>query len=53
MMMGLSGERRTAELLAQELPQEYVLINGLTLPRGAGDVDHLVIGPTGVFLVES
>jgi hypothetical protein len=53
MMMGLSGERRAAETLAQELPREYVLINGLILPRSAGDIDHVVIGPTGVFLLET
>jgi membrane protein implicated in regulation of membrane protease activity len=53
LMMGLSGERRTGEVLARELPPEYVLINGLKLPRAAGDIDHLVIGPTGVFLIET
>jgi hypothetical protein len=53
LMMGLSGERRTGEVLARELPQDFVLINGLKLPRGAGDIDHLVIGPTGVFLIET
>jgi hypothetical protein len=35
------------------MPEEYVLINGLTLPRGAGDIDHLVVGPSGVFLLET
>ena len=48
--MGLSGERHVGQVLARELPQEYALINGLKLPRGAGDIDHLVVGPTGVFL---
>jgi Nuclease-related domain len=42
-----------AQRLAREIPAEYAPINGLKLPRGAGDIDHLVIGPTGVFLVES
>ncbi|HEX8969392.1 MAG TPA: nuclease-related domain-containing protein, partial [Chloroflexota bacterium] len=51
--MGLSGERRVAGVLARELPETYVLVNGLKLPRGAGDIDHLVIGPTGVFLLET
>jgi Nuclease-related domain/TadE-like protein len=51
--MGLSGERQVGRVLASELPQEYVLINGLKLPRGAGDIDHLVVGPTGVFVVET
>ena len=52
-LMGMYGERHVGEILARELPQEYVLINGLKLPRGAGDIDHLVVGPTGVFLLET
>jgi hypothetical protein len=50
---GLSGERHVGQVLARELPSEYVLINGLKLPRGAGDIDHLVVGPSGVFLLET
>jgi Flp pilus assembly protein TadG len=50
---GLSGERHVGQVLARELPQEYALINGLKLPRGAGDIDHVVVGPTGVFLLET
>jgi hypothetical protein len=52
-VMGVSGERHVAHVLARELPDGYVLINGLKLPRAAGDIDHLVVGPTGVFLVET
>src|SRR5262249_44037911 len=51
--MGFSGERQVGAVLARELPDEYVLINGLQLPRGAGDIDHLVVGPTGVWLLET
>ena len=53
LLMGISGERHVGHVLARELPQDFVLINGLKLPRGAGDIDHLVVGPTGVFLLES
>ncbi|MCA1648282.1 MAG: NERD domain-containing protein [Chloroflexi bacterium] len=53
LLVGLSGERHVGQVLAHELPPEYVLINGLKLPRGAGDIDHLVVGPTGVFLLET
>ena len=53
LLMGVSGERHVGQVLAHELPQEYVLINGLKLPRGAGDIDHLVVGPSGVFLLET
>jgi hypothetical protein len=50
---GLSGERQVGRLLAGELPQDYTLINALKLPRGAGDIDHLVVGPTGLFVLET
>jgi hypothetical protein len=52
-MLGFSGEQHVGRVLASELPQEYVLINGLKLPRAAGDIDHLIVGPTGVFLLET
>jgi hypothetical protein len=51
--MGLSGERHVGNVLARELASDFVLINGLKLPRGTGDIDHVVIGPTGVFLLET
>jgi hypothetical protein len=53
LVMGRSGERHVGRVLARELSSDFVLINGLKLPRGAGDVDHLVVGPTGVFLLET
>ena len=52
-MLGFSGERHVGRVLADELPKEYVLFNGLKLPRGAGDIDHLVVGPSGLFLLET
>jgi hypothetical protein len=51
--LGQNGERQVGQLLARDLPPEFVLINGLKLPRGAGDIDHLVVGPTGAFLLET
>jgi nuclease-like protein/TadE-like protein len=52
-LQGFSGERQVGRVLAEQLPQDYVLFNGLALPRGAGDIDHLVVGPTGLFLLET
>ena len=49
----LSRDHNVGQVLARELPAEYVLINGLKLPRGAGDIDHVVVGPTGVFLLKT
>ena len=51
--MGFSGERYVGAVLAQELPGTFSILNGLKLARGAGDIDHLVVGPTGVFLLET
>jgi hypothetical protein len=53
LMLGFSGERQVGRALGKELPQDFAVINGLELPRGAGDIDHLVVGPTGVFLLET
>jgi hypothetical protein len=53
LVMGISGERQVSQVLARDLSSDFVLVNGLKLPRGAGDVDHLVVGPTGVFLLET
>ncbi len=52
-LAGLSGEVRVGQFLAHALPQEYALINGLKLPRGSGDIDHLVVGPSGLFVLET
>jgi hypothetical protein len=51
--VGQSGERYAGHVLARDLPEDYALLNGLELAHGAGDIDHLVVGPTGVFLMET
>jgi hypothetical protein len=53
LVMGRSGERHVSQVLARELSSDFVLVNGLKLAHGAGDLDHLVVGPTGVFLIET
>ncbi|MEX0776399.1 MAG: nuclease-related domain-containing protein [Phycisphaeraceae bacterium] len=47
---GAAGEERIGEELAK-LPNTFEVIHGLETP--SGDVDHLVIGPTGVFLLNT
>jgi Nuclease-related domain len=47
---GILGEEAVAEALAG-LPSSYLVLHGL--PTGHGDVDHVVIGPTGVFALET
>ncbi len=47
---GARGETSVSRLLAR-LPEEYHVFNGVRFY--AGDIDHVVVGPTGVFVVET
>jgi hypothetical protein len=51
---GAQGERHTARLL-RRLPRDgYVVFHDLAVPGNtSANVDHLVIGPTGVFVIDS
>lgn len=49
---GAEGERRTAEAL-NALPAAFVVLHDLHVPGSKANVDHLVIGPNGVFAVDS
>jgi hypothetical protein len=49
---GWEGEKRVTKLLRSSLSDDYYLINNLRLP-GYGDVDHVVLGPNGVFVLET
>jgi hypothetical protein len=50
---GAAGERRTARLLAGLERQGWVVLHDLTLPGSRANLDHLVIGPCGVFVIDS
>jgi hypothetical protein len=50
---GLEGEKRVAKLLSLKLSDEYYLINNLYMKDGVGDIDHIVLGPNGVFVLET
>ena len=50
---GVEGERRTAAFLEPLLDAGFVVLNNRQIPGGRGDIDHLVIGPTGVFPIET
>jgi hypothetical protein len=51
---GAAGERRTARLLDRLTRDGYVVFHDLAVPgRTSANVDHLVIGPTGVFVIDS
>jgi hypothetical protein len=47
------GERRTARLLAPLERHGYQVFHDLAVPGSPANVDHLVVGPTGVFVIDS
>lgn len=49
---GAEGEERTARLL-DRLPPGFTVLHDLPMPRSRANVDHVVVGPTGVFTVET
>jgi hypothetical protein len=50
---GWEGEKQVAKLLSSKLSDDYILINDLYLRDGGGDIDHVVLGPNGVFVLET
>jgi len=48
---GADGERRTARALRPLLHEGWVVLNDI--PRRFGNIDHVLIGPPGVFLLET
>jgi Nuclease-related domain len=50
---GAQGERRTARLLDRLVRDGYVVFHDLAVPDSPANVDHLVIGPSGVFVIDS
>jgi hypothetical protein len=50
---GAQGERRTAKRLRPLTHQGWVVLHDRAIPGFPGNVDHLVIGPTGVFVLDS
>jgi Nuclease-related domain len=50
---GAHGERHTARQLRRLHRDGYVVFHDLAVPDSPANVDHLVIGPTGVFVIDS
>jgi hypothetical protein len=50
---GAAGERRTARLLAGLERHRWVVLHDLAVPGSRANIDHLVIGPGGVFVIDS
>ena len=50
---GAAGERRTAQLLEPLERHGWAVLHDLAVPRSQANIDHLVIGPGGVFVIDS
>ena len=50
---GAQGERHTARLLDRLTRDGYVVFHDLAVPDSPANLDHLVIGPSGVFVIDS
>jgi hypothetical protein len=50
MRRGAAGEIHVGNILA-DLPDDFCVINDVTTPFG--DLDHVVVGPTGVFVLDT
>jgi Nuclease-related domain len=48
---GFQGEKATAKVLRRFVAKGWVLINDID--TGRGNIDHILVGPPGVFLLES
>jgi len=50
--VGAEGEQATARAL-EALPDGWVVIHDRRIPGGPANIDHVVVGPPGVFVVET
>jgi hypothetical protein len=50
---GAAGERRTARVLAALERHGWAVLHDLAVPGSRANLDHLVIGPGGVFVIDS
>jgi len=51
---GIIGEQKVTKTLSAALSNEYSMFNDVTLESMAsGNIDHIVVGPTGIFVIET
>jgi hypothetical protein len=50
---GWTGEKQVTTLLSSKLSDDYLLLNDLHLQNGGGDIDHIVLAPSGVYVLET
>jgi len=51
--VGAEGEERVAALLSGLRPEGFIVLNDLRIPGTRENIDHVVVGPAGVFVVET
>ncbi len=50
--LGMAGEQRLVDLLRGKLDARWALYRNLNLPDGQGDLDAVLVGPRGVYVLE-
>jgi len=52
---GLTGERNVVKNISDKLSSDYSIFNDVLLKDGkrSGNVDHIIVGPTGIFVMET
>lgn len=50
---GAAGERKTASILARLERRGWIVLHDRRIPRSRANIDHVAIGPTGVFVIET
>jgi hypothetical protein len=50
---GYEGEDKVSKILSSTLSDEYYLINDIMFSDGCGNIDHVVLGPNGIFVIET
>lgn len=50
---GYEGERVIGELLSEGLSEKYYVFNDVRFPGRTANIDHIVIGPSGVFVLNT
>jgi hypothetical protein len=52
-LRGAAGERATAEILDRLPNRKWAVMHDLAIPGHRANIDHLVLGPTGAWVVDS
>jgi hypothetical protein len=50
---GARGERRTARKLDRLTDHGWIIFHDLAVPGSRANIDHLAVGPSGIFLIDS